>query len=126
VQYLLLIYGDEHAMDEAMGIASEAEQAESMKAWFDYTDWLVEKGWMRAGEALEPTATATSVRAITGEPVLTDGPFAETKEQLGGFYLIETDDLDDAIEAASRCPGARYGTIEVRPIAVLPERPDAG
>lgn len=126
MQYLLLIYGDEHAMDEAMGTASEAEQAESMKAWFDYTDWLVEKGWMRAGEALEPTATATSVRAITGEPVLTDGPFAETKEQLGGFYLIETDDLDDAIEAASRCPGARYGTIEVRPIAVLPERPDAG
>jgi hypothetical protein len=121
-----LIYGDEHAMDEAMGTASEAEQAESMKAWFDYTDWLVEKGWMRAGEALEPTATATSVRAITGEPVLTDGPFAETKEQLGGFYLIETDDLDDAIEAAGRCPGARYGTIEVRPIAVLPERPDAG
>lgn len=126
MQYLLLIYGDEHAMDEAMGTASEAEQAESMKAWFDYTDWLVEKGWMRAGEALEPTATATSVRAITGEPVLTDGPFAETKEQLGGFYLIETDDLDDAIEAAGRCPGARYGTIEVRPIAVLPERPDAG
>lgn len=126
MQYLLLIYGDEHAMDEAMGTASEADQAESMKAWFDYTDWLVEKGWLRAGEALEPTATATSVRAITGEPVVTDGPFAETKEQLGGFYLIETDDLDDAIEAAGRCPGARYGTIEIRPIAVLPERPDAG
>lgn len=126
MQYLLLIYGDEHAMGEAMGTASEADQAESMRAWFDYTDWLVEKGWMRAGEALEPTATATSVRAVTGEPVVTDGPFAETKEQLGGFYLIETANLDEAIEAAGRCPGARYGTIEVRPIAVLPERPDAG
>ncbi len=126
MQYLLLIYGDEHAMDEAMGTASEAEQATAMKAWFDYTDWLVEKGWMRAGEALEPTSTATSIRAVTGEPVVTDGPFAETKEQLGGFYLIETANLDDAIEAAGRCPGARYGTIEVRPIAVLPERPDAG
>ncbi len=126
MQYLLLIYGDERALDEAMGSASEAEQAEAMKAWFDYTDWLVEKGWMRAGEALEPTAAATSVRAATGETVVTDGPFAETKEQLGGFYLIETSNLDEAIEAASRCPGARYGTIEVRPIAVLPERPDAG
>lgn len=126
MQYLLLIYGDEHAMDAAMGTASEAEQAVAMKEWFDYTDWLVEKGWMRAGEALEPTSTATSIRAATGEPVVTDGPFAETKEQLGGFYLIETSNLDEAIEAAARCPGARYGTIEVRPIAVLPERPDAG
>jgi hypothetical protein len=126
VQYLLLIYGDEHALDEAMGNASEAEQTEAMKAWFDYTDWLVEKGWMRAGEALEPTSAATSIRAAAGDPVVTDGPFAETKEQLGGFYLIETSNLDEAIEAAARCPGARYGTIEVRPIAVLPERPDAG
>jgi hypothetical protein len=121
-----LIYGDERMMDEAMGNASEAAQAEAMKAWYDYTDWLVEKGWMRGGDALQPTAAATSVRAPGGEVVVTDGPFAETKEQLGGYYLIETANLDEAIEAASRCPGAFAGTIEVRPIAELPERPDAG
>jgi hypothetical protein len=72
---------------------------------------------MRGGDALEPTTVATSVRVREGEVLTTDGPFAETKEQLGGFYLIECDNLDQAIEAASRIPAARGGTIEVRPIA---------
>jgi len=126
MQYLLLIYGDERAMEEAMAGASEEDQADGMKPWNDYTDWLVEKGWMRGGDALQPTASATSVRAPSGEAVVTDGPFAETKEQLGGYYLIETANLDEAIEAAGRCPGALVGTIEVRPIMELPDRPDAG
>jgi hypothetical protein len=77
---------------------------------------------MRAGDALQPTAQATSVTTRSGDRVVTDGPFAETKEQLGGYYLIDVDNLDDAIEAAGRCPGAAYGTIEVRPIADLPAR----
>ena len=127
MQYLLLIYGDERAQEEAMAHVSEADQAAEMKAWFDYTDWLVEKGWMRAGDALQPTATATSVRAPGGgDVVVTDGPFAETKEQLGGYYLLDVANLDEAIEAAGRCPGARYGTIELRPVMELPERSDAG
>ena len=72
---------------------------------------------MRAGEALQDTTRATSVRSRPdGERIVTDGPFAETKEQLGGFYVIEVDNLDDAIEAAAQCPGAQTGTMEVRPI----------
>ena len=127
MQYLLLIYGDEHAQEEAMAHVPEADQAAEMKAWFDYTDWLVEKGWMQGGDALQPTATATSVRAPDGgDVVVTDGPFAETKEQLGGYYLLDVADLDEAIEAAGRCPGAKYGTIELRPVMELPERSDAG
>ena len=93
-----------------------------MQRWNDYTQWLVDKGWMRAGDALQPTSQATSVTTRSGDRVVTDGPFAETKEQLGGYYLLDVDNLDDAIEAAGRCPGAAYGTIEVRPIADLPAR----
>ena len=116
MQYLLLIYGDETAQ------MSESDMGTEMKRWYEYTDWLVEKGWMRGGDALQATEHATSVTSRSGDPVVTDGPFAETKEQLGGYYLIEVDNLDDAIEAAGRCPGAIYGTIEVRPIAELPPR----
>jgi hypothetical protein len=126
VQYLLLIYGDEEAREAMMATVSEEDQAVEMKAWFEYTDWLRDKGWYRAGEALEDTSTATTVRAPNGDAVVTDGPFAETKEQLGGFYLLETANLDEAIEAAGRCPGARYGTIELRPVVDFGEQPDAG
>jgi hypothetical protein len=78
--------------------------------------WLTERDMFRAGEALHPTTAATTVRVQDGKTIATDGPFAETKEALGGFYLIEAANLDDAIEAASRIPGARHGSIEVRPI----------
>ena len=91
-----------------------------MKEWFDYSQWLVDQGWMEAGAPLEPTTTATTVRAKDGKVVTTDGPFAETKEQLGGYYIVDCADLDQAIEAAGRCPGAKYGTMEVRPIRELP------
>lgn len=111
-QYLLLIYGDESSTENA----TEDDMAQTMKAYGEYTQWLADQGWMRGGEALRGTDQATSVRVSGGERVVSDGPFAETKEQLGGFYLIEVDNLDDAIEAAGRCPGAHHGTLEVRPI----------
>ncbi|MGZ8600953.1 MAG: YciI family protein [Actinomycetota bacterium] len=78
---------------------------------------------MKAGDALVDVDQATSVRVRDGERLVTDGPFAETKEALGGYYLLEVDNLDDAIEAAAACPGARNGTIELRPVAELPEMP---
>jgi hypothetical protein len=116
MQYLLLIYADESKFSPP----STPEENEAMlKPWNDYTQWLQDEGLMQAGDALQPTATATSVRLENGEPVVTDGPFAETKEQLGGFYLIEADGLDRALEAAKRCPGAQGGTIEVRPVMVF-------
>lgn len=119
MQYMLLIYGD---MDPGTEM-NEAEQAAEMKRWYDYSDWLGKKGWMRAGDALQPVEQATSVRVQGGERIVTDGPFAETKETLGGYYLLEVDNLDDAIEAAAECPGATGGTIELRPVMELPEMP---
>jgi hypothetical protein len=115
MKYLLLIYDDEAERPPM----TEDESAVEFTRWTDYTNWLLEKGWMRAGDALERTDQATSVQVRDGERVVTDGPFAETKEQLGGYYLIETENLDDAIEAAARCPGAEIGTMEVRPIAEM-------
>ncbi len=111
-QYLLLIYGDE----SAMATASEDDASQMMKAYDGYTQWLRDQGWMLGGDALHDTRQATSVRVADGERLVTDGPFAETKEQLGGYYLVEVENLDDAIEAAGRCPGAQHGTVEVRPI----------
>ena len=118
MRYLLLIYGEEGPMVEM----PEDQQAAEFKVWFEYTDWLKEKGWYLGGDALEPTATATTVRGKEGETFTTDGPFAETKEALGGYYLIDCPNLDDAIEAASRIPSVvRHGQpVEVRPIMELP------
>ncbi len=107
MRYLLLIYED-----ETLPQPNEVE----MRKWFEYTDALQEAGLLRAGEALHPTSTATTVRVKKGETVATDGPFAETREQLGGFYLIEAGDLDEAIAWAARMPNADRGSIEVRPI----------
>ncbi len=120
MRYLLLIYGAEQAME-----APPDDPGAAMKPWYDYTDWLVQQGWMKAGEALAESAKATTVTTQTGDRVVTDGPFAETKEQLGGYYEIDVPNLDDAIEAAARCPGSSYGSIEIRPIAELPPPPEA-
>ena len=113
MRYALLIYGD-----EAMQDAAPKEAVEQMYAEYDkFGAWLQEKGWMRAGEELRSTKSATTVRVRDGKVVSTDGPFAETKEALGGFFLIDCDDLDQAIEAASKIPSAPFGSIEVRPLA---------
>ena len=119
MQYMLLIYGNESARGEG----SEAEQQAEMQKWFDYTEEMRSAGAMKAGDALQPTATATSVRDNGGEPLVTDGPFAETKEQLGGYYLLDVADLDEAIKWAHKCPAAPVGTIELRPIQEFPDAP---
>ena len=114
-QYMCLIYGDEK---QAAG-ASEAQQQEVFQAYMKFTEELQASGKMVGGEALEPTSTATTVRVRDSKTVTTDGPFAETKEQLGGFYIVEADNLDEAIEWAAKIPGAAYGSIEVRPVMVF-------
>jgi hypothetical protein len=112
VKYILLIYGDESGWQSF----TPEQQAAETQAYEDFGKWLTEKGWMRGGDALQASATATAVRVREGKTVTTDGPFAETKEQLGGYYMVECDNLDQAIEAAAKIPAARGGTIEVRPI----------
>ncbi len=121
MRYMLLIYGDE----TQGGDVPPEQQAQEMQPWFDYTDWLRERGWMLAGDALRETEHATTVRVQSGETLSTDRPFAETKEQLGGYYLLECENLDQAIEAAARCPGAAYGSIEIRPVVDF-DMPEAG
>ena len=116
MKYMLLIYNDEKVSAEWRESMPEEEQQKYLQAWFDYSDWLGQKGWMVAGDALLPTSEATTVRVQNGERVVTDGPFAETKEQLGGYYLLDVENVDDAIEAAEQCPAATYGTIELRPL----------
>jgi len=119
MQYLLLIYGPETDFSQA----SPEDMAVEMKAWTAYTEWLQGKNWFVGGEALQPVATATTVRERDGKTVTTDGPFAETKEQLGGYYLVDCENLDDAIEAASRIPSVSRGSIEVRPLMTFDEAP---
>ena len=112
MQYILLIYENEA---EAKGRNKE----ESQRIWGEYmafTGSVKESGHMRAGEPLESTATATTVRVKAAKTVKTDGPFAETREQLGGFYIVEAKDLDEAVGIAARIPTAKHGSIEVRPI----------
>lgn len=117
MKYLLLIYSE----DEGGPTGTPEEQAATMKAWADYTEELATAGALVAGDALQPTATATSVRVRDGQRTTTDGPFAETKEVLGGYYLIDVASLDDALTWAEKCPGATHGTMEVRPVMEFPE-----
>ncbi|MEO0604035.1 MAG: YciI family protein [Myxococcota bacterium] len=111
MQYLLLIYSEE----------SETNDPAEMQRWFDVTAAMKESGVFVAGEALLSVSTATTVRARNGEVLHTDGPFAETKEQLGGFYLIDVADADEALAWARRLPTVDYGSVEVRPIMALPD-----
>ena len=117
MRYLLLIYGPEW---DSSQMTPEQQEA-VMEEWTDYSAGLLKRGAMEGGEALESTATATTVRVRNGETVTTDGPFAETNEVLGGFYLLNCKDLDEAIEMAAACPGARYGSIELRPVSEFGE-----
>ncbi len=119
MRYLILIYGDEKAWAEM----PPDQLDQSMKAWWEYDQWLRDAGWHRGGDALQPTSTATTVRVRDGKTLTTDGPFAETKEQLGGFYLIECDNLDQAIEAAAKLPSSPTGSSEIRPIEEFDQAP---
>ncbi|MGQ0604253.1 MAG: YciI family protein [Anaerolineales bacterium] len=112
MQYLILIYSDE----KADANVSKEEQEAWMGEYNAYSAALAQSGVMKGGEALHPTSSATTVRVKDGKTVTTHGPFAETKEQLGGFYLVDCKNLDEAIEWAAKCPGARVGSIEVRPV----------
>jgi hypothetical protein len=114
MQYALLIYSN--PADEPK--PDTPELGAYIDAFGSYTQMLKDKGWFAGGEALQPLQTASSVRVRDGKTQTTDGPFAETKEALGGFYLIDAENLDEAIEAASKIPTAKFGTIEVRPIMV--------
>jgi hypothetical protein len=112
MKYLLMIYGAE--VDPA---TVPPEQARQVAADYDvFTQEIARRGVLLGGEALQPTTAATSVRVQNGRAVITDGPFAETKEALTGFYLVDVADLDEALELAKKIPGANWGSIEVRPI----------
>jgi hypothetical protein len=115
MRYLLLIYTQETDEQPPEDVANA-----SHAAYAAFTADVKARGLFQAGEALAPTSTATTVRLVDGEVIATDGPFAETKEALGGFYLIEARDLDEAIEIAAKIPAAAFGSIEVRPIWELP------
>ena len=115
MQYLCLIYEDEKEWEKR----PPAESAEIMDEFFAYTDSIRKSGHYAGGNALRPTRTATTVRVRRGRVATTDGPFAETKEQLGGYYLLNARDLNEAIQLAARIPGARFGCVEVRPVMEL-------
>ena len=112
MKYLLLIYGNE--VEQAK---RSAEQMGAMlKEYGVFTESIQQSGHFLGGERLQRTSAATTVRIRDGKTITTDGPFAETKEQLGGYYMIEAKDIDDAIAIATRIPSARFGSVEVRPI----------
>jgi hypothetical protein len=112
MQYLLMLYIDEAAATRM----TPAEMAEGGAAYTAYTEALKQAGVLRGANRLQSTAAATTVRLVDGKPQVLDGPFADSKEQLGGYYLIEAKDLNDAIQVAAKIPSSRIGSIEVRPI----------
>ena len=112
MQYLLLL----HASENGWSKLTPAEQEQGMAAYLAYTEALKQSGAYKGGNRLAPVSNATTVRVADGKTQVLDGPYADLKEQLGGYYLIEAPDLDAAISWAARCPGASHGAIEVRPL----------
>jgi hypothetical protein len=112
MQYLLLIYSNE----KEMAALNPAERTSMTEEYTEFTKGIIQAGQFKAGDRLKPTSAATTVRVRNGQAVMTDGPFAETREQLGGYYLVAAKNLDEATAIAARIPGARVGSIEVRPI----------
>jgi len=112
MRYMLLLYSAENAGPEQ----GSPEQAAEMKEWFAYTEAMRTAGAFLAGDPLHGIETATTITAHDGNVISTDGPFAETKEILGGYYMVDVENLDQATEWAEKCPIARYGSVEVRPI----------
>lgn len=117
MQYMLLIYLDENAL-------SEREREQCYKDSTEFARQLEARGQYVSAAPLQPTATATSVRVQSGKRLVTDGPFAETREQLGGFFLVNAKDLDEAIDIAARIPAGRWGTVEIRPLVEIPDLPE--
>ncbi len=117
MKYMLLLHGDPA---EAPGDGTP-EADEEMQRWYAYTNALIQAGAMVSGEALHGTQTATTVRVNHGQRLVTDGPFIESKEALGGYYVIEVEDLDAALDWAARIPSVHYGAVEVRPVMELPQ-----
>lgn len=120
MQYMILIYGDEKAWTTMKPEEMEKEFGKYMQ----YSKDLAQSGAMVGGASLKPVATATTVRVRNGKTSTTDGPFAETKEQLGGYYIVEAKSLDEAVKWAAKCPGASHGCCEVRPLEIISD--DAG
>jgi hypothetical protein len=112
MEYTILIYRDESRADEF-------DQPDVRAEYGDYTKALVDAGVLRGGERLQPSSSTTTLTYRNGERLMTDGPFAEAREQLGGFYIIECADLDEALTWAGRCPGVRHGAVELRPVAPM-------
>ena len=117
MQYMLLIYDNE----KAFANLPKDQLGKLMHGYGEFTQSIVKSGHFRAGSQLQPTTTATTVREKNGKAVTVDGPFAETKEQLGGYYLVECKDLDEALSIAKRIPSVRSGSIEVRPLVPMSE-----
>jgi hypothetical protein len=116
MRYLCLIYTEERAWETM----SEAEGQQILGEYLAFLDQIEKNGQYLGSNRLQPTSTATTVRVRRGKLSTTDGPFAETKEQLGGYFLIEAANLDEAIEVAAQIPGARFGSVEIRPVADVP------
>ena len=114
MQYLLMIYRSE----AELGTMTPADRKNMTAEYHTFTQSIVQSGNFKAGDGLQPTSTATTVRVRDGKTLTTDGPFAETREQLGGYYLVEAKDLNAALDIAARIPGAKTGSIEVRPVMV--------
>ena len=112
MEYLALIYQDANGRDSV----SDEDVQKMYAAYGAFTEEVQKRGVMRGGAELEPATTATTVRVRNGETMVTDGPFAETKETLGGYYVLECGSLDEAVELAAKIPGAQYGSVEVRPV----------
>ena len=119
MQYMILIYGDEKNF--AMMAGDPEAQKRMYAAYTDYSNALRDAGVIRGGAELKASHSATTVRVRGGKTVATDGPFAETKEQLGGYYIVDVPDLDVAVKWAARCPGALDGSVEVRPLGAMPD-----
>ena len=116
MKYALLLYSSEDA-----GPQGEEEMMEEMPKWFAFTEELTQAGANLGSEALLPAAMATTVQVRDGKRITTDGPFAETKEVLGGFYIVEADNVDEVLAWAEKIPSAPYGSVEVRPVMEIPD-----
>ena len=119
MKFMLLIYADPTAGPDYSSAEGQAEMAD----WYNYTNELAGTGALVAGEALQDVSTATTVRQRDGKTLHTDGPFAETKEVLGGFYMVDFPSIDDALAWAAKMPNIAYGSVEVRPIQEFPDAP---